>query len=261
VQAIDPQKTDSGDLFLGPARVQKSGGWIVHEYPTVPSTNLVAGRLPAWHAVRADRQSAGRGRFQRRWVSGMGGLWFSAVLPVPPLKEIASVVPLWAGLATCEALRNSGVQQLRMRWPNDVLVQDRKLAGLLIDQFVPGLAVVGIGINVTNRPEDSEPALAGQVARLAELVPAAPSAPELLVRLLESLRTVWTQATTLSADAFLSRINALWALPRFVQLDLDGQLIAGQFEGVEAGGRLKLRLARDQVRSFEPHEVRLLRDA
>jgi biotin-(acetyl-CoA carboxylase) ligase len=58
-----------------------------------------------------------------------------------------------------------------MRWPNDVLVNDRKLAGLLIDHFAPGLAVIGIGINVRNQPEALDPGLKNQTARLVDLLP------------------------------------------------------------------------------------------
>jgi hypothetical protein len=67
-----------------PERVFELEGWTVHEVASVDSTNLFAAKLPVWHAVRAEVQTAGRGRFQRVWISDQGGLWLSAVVPSPP---------------------------------------------------------------------------------------------------------------------------------------------------------------------------------
>jgi hypothetical protein len=65
--------------WQGPTRPRVCGygagnqTWHLHEFAEVTSTNLIAAKLPAWHAVRADTQTAGRGRFQRHWVSDAGG--------------------------------------------------------------------------------------------------------------------------------------------------------------------------------------------
>lgn len=233
--------------------------WRLREFAEVDSTNLVAAHLPAWHAVRADTQTAGRGRFQRQWVSDAGGLWLSAVVPVETNSPEWRLLPLVTGVAVCDALRANGVDKLRLRWPNDILVGERKLAGLLIDQFQPGLAVVGIGINVRNHPEARDGSLNGHVARLADLVRATPSLRDLAVRVLASLKSVWQEVTIAGPESILPRVNALWDLPRRVQLDLDGTLVSGDFIGVDARGRLQLR--NDGATSFfEPQDVRLLRD-
>ncbi len=235
-------------------------GWRLREYREVTSTNLLAAKLPVWHAVRADTQTAGRGRFQRRWVSDAGGLWLSAVVPVETNSLAWRLLPLATGVAVCDALRDCGVPHLRLRWPNDVLVGDRKLAGLLIDQFQPGLAVVGVGINVTNQPHAHDAALSGQVVNLAGLVAAVPSVAELARQVLANLRAVWSRVLEGGSGAMLPRVNALWDLPRRVRLDLDGTLVQGEFTGVDAGGRLRLRLAGEVTQFFDPQEVRLLRD-
>lgn len=236
-----------------------SPDWRLREFTEVTSTNLIAAKLPAWHAVRADTQTAGRGRFQRQWVSDAGGLWLSAVVPVETHSPAWRMLPLATGVAVCDALRANGVEELRLRWPNDLLVSERKLAGLLIDQFRPGLAVVGIGINVRNRPEARDGSLNGQVVRLADLVAAPPSLRDLAVRVLASLKSVWLEVQDDGPESILPRVNALWDLPRRVQLDLDGTLVSGDFLGVDAGGRLRLRT--DGATSFfEPQDVRLLRD-
>jgi BirA family transcriptional regulator, biotin operon repressor / biotin---[acetyl-CoA-carboxylase] ligase len=242
-----------------PRRISHVGRWTVQEHEVVPSTNLLAAHLPAWHAIRADHQSAGRGRFQRTWVSDRGGLWLSAVLPTVNTRSL-KLLPLAAGLALCDALRSFGVDQLRMRWPNDILVGNRKLAGLLIDQFVPGLAVVGLGINVSNRPEQYDSALRDQVARLEELTSPTPALGELMSRVLAALEEVNGVLEGLGPETLLPRINALWPALQPVELDLDGQVITGDFEGVDSAGRLKLRSPALETIFYEPHQVRLLRE-
>jgi BirA family biotin operon repressor/biotin-[acetyl-CoA-carboxylase] ligase len=148
-----------------------------------------------------------------------------------------------------------------MRWPNDVLVQDRKLAGLLIDQFVPGLAVVGVGLNVTNEPERREPGLSGSVARLAELIPVLPTLSDLCLRLLRSLAAIYAEWGGPNPVLLYERINALWQTPRPVHLELDEGGIFGQFIGVDERGRLQLRTADGGIHFYEPQRVRLLRDS
>jgi BirA family biotin operon repressor/biotin-[acetyl-CoA-carboxylase] ligase len=250
--------------FLSPRcetapRISHFGRWTVQEHEVVSSTNLLAAKLPAFHAIRAEHQNAGRGRFQRTWVSDRGGLWLSAVLPTADIPDL-KMLPLAAGLALCDALRSFGVARLRMRWPNDVLVGNRKLAGLLIDQFVPGLAVVGLGVNVSNRPEQCDSALRGQVVRLEELTAPTPALGELMSRALAALEEVSGVLEGLGPETLLPRINALWPTPQLVQLDLDGQMITGHFEGVDRAGRLKLRLPAHETILYEPHQVRLLRE-
>ena len=235
----------------------RCGDWALYEYPVVTSTNLVAVNLPAWSAVRADTQTNGRGRFQRNWVSDRDGLWLSAVVPISQDKIERRALPLAAGLAICDVLHELGISP-RLRWPNDVLVKDRKLAGLLIDQFVLHLAVVGIGLNVRNRPEALDPALAHQTARLSDLMPRPPELSVLTNLILRQLGQILTELKNDGPPAVLLRVNKLWGSPRSVELDLDGQLCRGLFTGVDPQGRLALSDAAGQLSFYDAHEVRHL---
>jgi BirA family transcriptional regulator, biotin operon repressor / biotin---[acetyl-CoA-carboxylase] ligase len=259
-----------------PAVVSVVDGWTIHEYSVVTSTNLVAANLPSWTAVRADTQTNGRGRFQRFWVSDQGGLWLSAVVPTERDVIKQRALPLAAGLAVCDSLRELGVSRIRMRWPNDVLVGDRKLAGLLIDHFSPGLAVIGIGINVRNRPEALDPSLRDQTTRLVDLLqppgacPPRPQADrveapehdlelhELATLVLRHVRLVLDQLRKPGSLSLLLRVNKLWAAPRRVELDLDGTFRGGLFTGVDDEGRLALSDEDGNVTFYDAHEVRHL---
>jgi biotin-(acetyl-CoA carboxylase) ligase len=139
-----------------------------------------------------------------------------------------------------------------------VLINNCKLAGLLIDQFVPGLAVVGIGMNVRNRPEESDPGLAPQTARLVDLLPDVPGIAELTAGLLSHLYQVLTELNRDGALALFQRVNKLWTAPRTVELDLDGGLRRGVFTGLDPEGRLALTDAAGTTSFYDAHEVRHL---
>lgn len=240
-----------------PRRSSTISGWTLIEYDQVGSTNLVAAGLPIWHAVRADEQTQGRGRFQRSWVSNRGGLWLSGVIPKGTTPEWRAL-PLVVGLAVCDALKNLGVRELRLRWPNDVLVSNRKLAGLLIDQFVPGKAVAGIGINVHNHPEQCDDHLRGQTARLADLLGAI-TIDSVTAAVLQHLRKNLENLVGAGGlNGLLSRVNELWQGRRRVELDLDGRFEQGLFAGVDNAGSLGLEAPDGNVTFYDASQVRHL---
>lgn len=138
---------------------------IVHE--------LAAERAPAGTVVLADEQVAGRGRQGRQWHSPRGGGVWLGYLARPSKATEAGVLSLRVGLAVVEAIADVGAAT-RLKWPNDVLLEDRKLAGILCEArwVADKLAwvAVGIGINVHGPlPGD----IADRAIALAEVVPGA----------------------------------------------------------------------------------------
>jgi BirA family biotin operon repressor/biotin-[acetyl-CoA-carboxylase] ligase len=244
-----------------PSAARALDGWTLHEWDEVSSTNLAAAALPPWSAVRAEVQRAGRGRQGRPWVSDRGGLWFSAVLPTPGNTAPWALLPLAAGWAVLSAVRELGLSTARLRWPNDILVDRRKLAGILVDKFSSDAAVVGIGLNVFNHPAAADPALADQAICLADLLPAPPPPSDLLALLLPALAREHQRLEAGDAAALCHCLQNGWR-PGRVQLTLTGsrEILAGFFEGVDALGRLLLRGPTGAVQSLSPHHVDLLRE-
>lgn len=129
------------------------------EYASLDSTNLEARRLWAGNpaaarpeplAVVAAAQTAGMGRSGRSWVSPTGGLWLSLAWPLRRPLEAYQALPLAAGLAVARALEGLYALDCRIKWPNDLLVRNRKLVGILCqgEPDLPSPAViVGIGVN------------------------------------------------------------------------------------------------------------------
>jgi BirA family biotin operon repressor/biotin-[acetyl-CoA-carboxylase] ligase len=250
----------SNDNLASAARRSQVSGWTLHEYDTVDSTNLVASTLSPWTAVRADVQTAGRGRFQRSWVSDIGGLWLSAVVPAGSDQQRWQSLPLVAGLAVIESLKSVEISEARLRWPNDIMVKDRKLAGLLVDNFQPGCVVIGIGVNVANQPDAHDVSLRTTATRLADLLPQSPPLSTLAEAILVSLRAVMEPFARSGLAALLPRINALWGGPRRVRIDLDHSQQIGLFTGVDDAGQLLLQDDAGRITSLASHEVKLLRE-
>lgn len=240
--------------------LRQAGGWCVHEYGEVSSTNDLAAGLPAWHAVRAEAQTAGRGRHQRAWVSGRGGVWLSAVVPTGEASKGWAALPLAAGLAVCEAVSGYGPGPLRLRWPNDVMAGRRKLAGLLVDVFRPGLAVVGMGLNVTHRPGGVDPELAGTAVCLEELVEPVPPVVEVADRLLASLREVVGVMADGGFSALVPRVNAWWRTGMEVEIETGEGRTNGVFLGVDATGRLRVGNPGGRIQELAAHQVIRMRE-
>jgi BirA family transcriptional regulator, biotin operon repressor / biotin---[acetyl-CoA-carboxylase] ligase len=150
---------------LNRALTGRGSGWreirVVEE---TSSTNSELARLAregagAGLVLVAEHQTGGRGRLDRAWTSPPGaGLTFSVLVEpagVPP--EYWPWVPLLAGVAVAEGVRRVSEVDAALKWPNDVLVGDRKLAGLLSERVEAphaSLAVVGVGLNVTLRVDE-----------------------------------------------------------------------------------------------------------
>ena len=160
------------------------------------STQEAARELPVGSIVVADHQTAGRGRLDRRWEAPPGSaLLASFVLEPQPLLSIA------AGVAAAEACG----PDVRLKWPNDLMLRGRKLGGILVE-IRSGKAVVGVGINLTSAPPGA--------ARLGR------PRDELLERLRAAL-SVWTSE---SSDRILERWRELSVtLGRYVRVELPGR--------------------------------------
>lgn len=237
-------------------------GWTIHVVPEISSTNTAAGPLPPWHAVRARVQTDGRGRTGRFWVSDEGGLWLSAVLPCPGNRARWSILPLAAGWAIVAALKELGVADLRLRWPNDIMVGRRKLAGLLVERYSASTAVIGVGLNVFNTPESADAALAGLTTRLSDLVPGGYTLDD-IARLV--LRSIGRAHALIREDQFrliANDLNLSWSEPRLVEVTLVARsaTFTGLFHGVDDAGRIRLTTKTHGRCAYEAAQVALLRE-
>jgi BirA family biotin operon repressor/biotin-[acetyl-CoA-carboxylase] ligase len=217
------------------------------------STNadLLARGGPEGQVLVAEEQTAGRGRAGRTWVSLPGAsLTFSVLVrptSVPPAAR--GWLPLLTGVAVADAVRSAAGVAAVLKWPNDVLVGDRKLAGILAEQSPPGDAVViGVGLNVAT-PGDALPVSPTGLPATSLLVEGAEVAREALLveilRALERLYLPFRAAPDPEGSGLLAQYSAACAtLGRIVRVELPaGRALTGLAEGIDRGGRLLVRPA------------------
>ena len=142
------------------ARLSESARGILREMTVVQetdSTNSMLTRLPPdrrhAHLVVAEAQTAGRGRRQRAWHSPPGGnIYLSLGWQFKSRSLSLSTLPLVTALCLCRALDRAGLDRHGVKWPNDILIDGAKLAGILVETQsaggAPPVAVIGIGLNV-----------------------------------------------------------------------------------------------------------------
>jgi BirA family biotin operon repressor/biotin-[acetyl-CoA-carboxylase] ligase len=247
------------------AAVDDESEWKIGHHHRVESTQSLARMLPAWSAVWADEQTAGRGQAERSFVSDAGGVYLTAVLPYDGDALAAKGFALAVGWAVCTELRRAGAGTLRLRWPNDLMVGRAKVGGILVDQGGPGTLLVGVGLNITNRPWVSDTALRGVAGRLADSFEAAalPANEEWVSRLLWAIRLAHHEFGSRRLAGFVRVLNDCWE-PNQVMLEpANGVTLAascGWFLGIDASGAVRLRTGPGVEARVPAHHIHRLRE-
>jgi BirA family biotin operon repressor/biotin-[acetyl-CoA-carboxylase] ligase len=235
--------------------------------------------------LRAERQSAGRGRLGRAWVSTAGNLYASTLVRVRATDPQAATLALVAGVAVEEAVavclnlrhprldpgfrcldpsarrsgtpdevRGDGQSGLQLKWPNDLLLDGAKLAGILLERANDAV-VIGIGANLAHHPDLPDRPATSLAAHGIDVHPAAflETLAETFARWrarwrgegLAPIRTRWLERAHAVGTALTARLP-------------DDTAIDGLFDGLDAGGALILRLAGGERRVIHAADVFLL---
>ncbi|HEY2940971.1 MAG TPA: biotin--[acetyl-CoA-carboxylase] ligase [Vicinamibacteria bacterium] len=236
---------------------------------TVGSTNdLMKERAragaTAWSALVASRQTAGRGRQGRAWLSPAGNLFLSVLLRPALDSESAGILPLAAGVAAAEAAGEWGVDA-GIKWPNDLLVGGRKLGGVLVEATAgsEGLetVVVGVGMNTGLDPAEAPPALQGAITSVRAETGRDPGVAVAAAAVLDRL-AVWYDALARDGPpavltAWRARSVPWWG--RAVEARCGDAVLRGVARGLDGRGALILDLADGSQRVVLSGEVRELR--
>ena len=219
--------------------------------------------VPGGSVLAVELQTAGRGRMGRIWYSGLGtALTFSLLWRFDCALNALSGLSLAVGVAIVRALNRLGAQGVLLKWPNDIMTAQGKLAGVLIeaqgDMLGPSAAVIGIGLNWT-LPAILLAQLDQPACALDEICAEMPTRNQLLAVLLQELAQVLQQFST-SGFAVLraewERYHLHQNLP--VQLQMaDGKMVSGTARGVNDHGELCLQTAQYGERFFNSGEVRV----
>ena len=219
---------------------------LIRVVAEIASTNsallaqLAEGAVPAeGHWLVADRQTAGRGRAGRVWSGGFGNFTGSTAVALRDGASLPQTLALVAGVSVHRALMAvvPELPDLRLKWPNDLLVGEAKLGGILLERQRDAV-VVGIGINLAHHPDDTPyPAidLASSGVHLdVEMVLKA------LCDAFDRLLSVWDRGQG------FARIRQLWLdhaayLDKAIEIRTERGVLHGRFAGLDAEGRLLLQ--------------------
>ncbi|MGA2721699.1 MAG: biotin--[acetyl-CoA-carboxylase] ligase [Bryobacteraceae bacterium] len=203
----------------------------IHYYPAVDSTMRAAVGLEPGSVVLAGGQTAGQGRHGRSWHSEAGsGIYCSIVLKPTPVLTLA------LGLATADAIARSTGMMCDLRWPNDLMLAGKKVAGILV-QLADGNAIAGIGINVNHSL--FPPELASQATSLRLHTGAPVSLTDILLTLLPAVdRFVGMDKDTILR--LFTRASS-YAAGRRVTVEQPDGIIEGTTAGLDPAGFLIVR--------------------
>jgi BirA family biotin operon repressor/biotin-[acetyl-CoA-carboxylase] ligase len=252
---------------MGRDSVTLPSGYRLAYYDMLGSTNTEALRLATageagglW--IWAARQSAGKGRAGRSWVSEHGNLYASLLIRPRVALNTAMQLSLLAGVAVHDALSGlrrspNGFPDLFLKWPNDILLKGAKLGGILLESSSTAGAddiavVIGIGINVAHAPED----LGRDAASLAGSgLPVAPA--EVFTALADTMATwlnLWENGEGFDA------IRTAWgqraqSIGQPISVHWGGKPLSGVFLGIDDAGALRLSLPGGEERRITAGDV------
>jgi len=209
---------------------------------------------PLWLAAR--RQAAGVGRRGRSWEAGEGNLTATLLTPTQKPPAEAAGVSFVAALAVADLVEAAVPDvQVSLKWPNDVLLAARKVAGILVETGVaPGgqaWLAVGIGVNLASAPEALHPA----AAAVADYSP--PPTPDEALAYLDERSADWLRLWEAEG---LAPILSAWTaraagLPGACTARLPDETVEGHAEGLDSDGALRLRLADGRTRRITAGDV------
>lgn len=250
----------------------RSFGQEIFHFRRVGSTNQVAFDLarrgyPEGTVVVAEEQTAGRGRWQRSWFSPPEtGIWLTLILRPDMAPVKVSQVTLVAGVACARAIHGCLGFRPAIKWPNDLLYNDKKFCGILVEMEAAAeqvhFLVVGIGINVNQEESDFPPELRETAASLRMVTGSRVARVPLVRRILEILEEDYQDFCSNGFTGARERwLEYETTLGKTVQVRLGEKQIMGTAEDLDADGNLLLRLKDGKLQRFNSGELTLCRQA
>ena len=237
--------------FVAPSSPKLPRGHRLFRMETVDSTNDEAKRRakagepgPLW--IWSARQSKGRGRGGREWISRPGNLFASLLISVRCPARVAVQLALLAGIVAHDTIAKlityEGRSELLLKWPNDILLSGKKLAGILLENVGgktedQSVVVIGTGINLASHPEDLPLPAASLDAYDTKVSPA--EALEVLAATTDEWLLRWEEGSCFPTirRAWLDRAGPTG---RPLRVRIDGEETDGVYEGLDADGALRL---------------------
>jgi len=242
--------------------------FIIHHFPSLSSTNdqlKATGDAPEFTCVVADEQTAGRGRRMRTWHSSPGDGLYLSVLLLPRIDSFSKLplTGLWAAISVAETLIERGVAGVDIKWPNDVMVNDRKISGVLAEAVSAGSEplriILGVGVNLNHRsfPTELSSTATSLAIETGERVPVEEFRDQLLAKIGQWYE-LWRRDESASIVSRWERLSS-YARGQQVVVAIDNEKLVGVTEGLTETGALRLVVDKGDVRTILVGEVTRLR--
>src|SRR5438132_7986523 len=238
-------------------------------FESIDSTNLEAMRqaragAPEGLCVIAREQMAGRVRLDRTWHSPKdAGLYFGIVLRPKAPMNLWPLLPLMAALAVSDALMKSCGLRADIKWPNDILANDRKLCGILAETIETAngpAAVIGIGINLTKEavPEELRSAATSLEEMTSQKIDREKVLSELMKAIAERYQVLQSEGGTEHTIREWCA-NSSYAFDRQVRVTLHDDSFVGVTRGLDNDGALRVELSDGRIKQVRAGDVTALR--
>lgn len=231
----------------------------IWEYETTSSTSNIAQELAAadpkgFHVVTALEQTRGRGQHGRSWASAKGhGLLVSLVMPKDRPWSRPSIWCAWCATALADLVHHHTSLSPQIKWPNDILVQGRKVAGILVEQSAA--VVAGIGLNVLPLPSSHDQPLWANACAIGDFATPAPLLEEVTEGLLYRLETAWMRMESGNfQDLETHFARGLGLEGKRVLLETARENLSGRIHSIRLE-ELRCETEERAIRSFAPEEI------
>ncbi len=253
--------TQRPDLLL-PEEIKRylnttSVGKKIECWRTIDSTNRRAKELASQGALQGTvvvsrEQTVGRGRVKNKWFSPAGGIWFSVILTPQIIPQKASLFNLLASLAVVNGIQKVSAVPLQIKWPNDIYLGKRKLAGILteisaeMDQV--NSIVVGVGINAKVDSSSFPDEIKKTAASLWEETEEELFLPEILGEILNQLELLYQRSEKEGFEGILEEWRGYDLLKgRDISIDTPSGRVSGKAAGVNSRGALLLESEEENI--------------
>ena len=220
----------------------------IKHYKRINSTQIKIKQLaeagaPEGLVVFADEQSSAYGRMKRQWSSEKGGMWFSVLLKPRVRPDEAPKLALLASIAVRRVFCNSYGIMADIKWPNDVLFDDRKICGIIIEmsaeQDIVNWIAAGIGININNKLSRD---LENEAVSLKEITGESVNLSEFTAFFFNEFQNVYTEFQKDGFGKFINEYNEYLAFKgENIKIDDGYDIISGVNEGINESGYLKVK--------------------
>ena len=236
----------SADEITDALRPQSIGGRIIYRQTMTSTMDVaqaqIAANVPHGTVVICEKQEHGQGRLARKWVSPVGGVYLSIIL-YPP-ERLLPQLTIWASLAVADAILQICGLEAYFKWPNDVLLRDKKISGIMArsgqNEHSKTWAIVGIGINANMKMSQQTAEIASIATSLSEVSGREVLREHLIISLLQSCERLYNE---------MEQGEALWHEWQYKLLTLGKSVVVrcgtavyqGLAESVNSDGALLLR--------------------